>query len=51
MQIIGNQGYSVDNIIRFIFCEWKTAWSLLFDPIDEDEKALLDEILEVEILC
>ncbi|CBY40201.1 unnamed protein product [Oikopleura dioica] len=35
------------NYFYFLFCDWKTSWSLLYRPIDENEREKIDEIIEV----
>ena len=36
-----------DNYFYFLFCDWRTSWSLLYRPIDENEGIKIDEIIEV----
>ena len=37
------------NFAVFLCCEWKTAWTLLYKPIDEKERIEIDKIMEVSI--
>ena len=32
-----------------ILCEWNTAWSLLFKPLENDEKEEIEKELEVKM--
>jgi hypothetical protein len=40
-------GYRVDNLFYFLFCDWKSSWTLLYKPIDENERKEIDEIIKV----
>ena len=46
-QFTTGEGYFVDNLYYFLFCDWKTGWTLLYKPIDENERKIIDEIVEV----
>ena len=46
-QIANGSGYFGENIWFFLLCDWKTAWTLLYQPIDEDERKEIDEIMKV----
>ncbi|CBY31500.1 unnamed protein product [Oikopleura dioica] len=39
-------GYEVQNIFYFLFCDWKSSWNLLYKPIDEKEKKEIDKIVQ-----
>ena len=41
-------GYGVCNIFYFLFCKWNTAWTLLYKPINEEERKTIDEIVKVK---
>ena len=41
-------GYGVCNIFYFLFCNWNTAWTLLYKPINEEERKTIDEIVKVK---
>jgi len=43
-------GYEVQNIFYFLFCDWKSSWNLLYKPIDEKEKKEIDKIVQVDKL-
>jgi len=45
-QLIGNYGEE-ENYFYFLFCDWKTSWSLLYRPIDEKERKIIDKIIQV----
>ena len=45
-QLTGNYG-GEPNYFYFLFCDWKTSWSLLYRPIDENEKKIIDKIIQV----
>ena len=45
-QLIGNYG-GEENYFYFLFCDWKTSWSLLYRPIDEKEREIIDKITQV----
>ena len=40
-------GYKVNNIWYFLFCDWQSSWTLLYKPIDENERKIIDEIVKV----
>jgi hypothetical protein len=40
-------GYEVTNLFFFLFCDWKSSWTLLYKPIDEKERKIIDEIVKV----
>ncbi|CBY22417.1 unnamed protein product [Oikopleura dioica] len=46
MQFTIGDGYKVDNLFYFLFCDWKSSWNLLYKPIDEKEKKEIDKIVE-----
>ena len=46
-QFTAGDGYRVLNLFYFLFCDWKTAWTLLYKPIDEEERKIIDKIVEV----
>ena len=37
-QFTFGRGYGVPNLFYFLFCDWKTGWTLLYKPINENEK-------------
>ncbi|CBY34846.1 unnamed protein product [Oikopleura dioica] len=39
-------GYKVNNIFYFLFCDWKSSWTLLYKPINEKERKEIDKIVE-----
>ena len=41
-------GYKVNNLWYFMFCDWKSSWTLLYAPIGEKEKKIIDEIVKVK---
>ncbi|CBY42905.1 unnamed protein product [Oikopleura dioica] len=43
---LGNCG-DEENYFYFLFCDWKTSWSLLYRPIDENEIKIIDKIIQV----
>ena len=42
-------GYDVVNLYFFLFSDWKTGWTLLYKPINENERKIIDEILKVSL--
>jgi len=46
-QFTFGNGYKVDNLFYFLFCDWKSSWTLLYKPIDEKERNEIDKIVEV----
>jgi hypothetical protein len=46
-QFTFGDGYRVDNIWYFLFCDWKSSWTLLYKPIGEKEQKIIDEIVKV----
>ena len=46
-QFTFGDGYGVNNLFYFLFCDWKSSWTLLYKPIDENERKLIDEIVKV----
>ena len=45
-QIGGGNKYEYDYIL-YLFCDWKTIWSLKYRPIDENERTEIDKIIQV----
>ncbi|CBY25166.1 unnamed protein product [Oikopleura dioica] len=45
-QLTGNYGNEA-NYFYFLFCDWKTSWSLLYRPIDEKERKNIDKKIQV----
>jgi len=39
--------YLVRNLFYYLFCDWKTGWTLLYKPISENERKEIDEIIKV----
>ena len=50
-QFTNGEGYRVDNLWYFLFCDWKSSWTLLYRPIDEKERKIIDEIVKVNEIC
>ena len=48
-QFTFGRGYEVDNLYYFLCCEWQTGWTLLYKPINENERKIIDEILKVSL--
>ena len=48
MQFTDGPGYSHDNLWFYLLCNWKTAATLLYKPIDENERKMIDEIVKVK---
>ena len=46
-QFTNGNGYRVRNLFYFLFCDWKTGWTLLYAPIGENERKEIDEIIKV----
>ena len=46
-QFTFGDGYGVLNLFYFLFCDWKSSWTLLYKPIGENERRKIDEIVEV----
>ena len=46
-QFAFGRGYGVNNSWYFLFCDWKSSWTLLYKPIDENERKIIDEIVKV----
>jgi hypothetical protein len=46
-QFTFGDGYEVLNLFYFLFCDWKSSWTLLYAPIDEKERKEIDEIVKV----
>jgi hypothetical protein len=46
-QFTFGDGYRVENLWYFLFCDWKSSWTLLYAPIDEKERKIIDEIVKV----
>ena len=46
-QFTVGDGYQVNNLWYFLFCDWKSSWTLLYKPIDENERKEIDEIVKV----
>ncbi|CBY36763.1 unnamed protein product [Oikopleura dioica] len=44
-QLTGNYGTG-NSYFYFLFCDWKTSWSLLYRPIDEKERIKIDEKIQ-----
>ncbi|CBY40045.1 unnamed protein product [Oikopleura dioica] len=42
---LGNYGFEV-NYFYFLFCDWKTSWSLPYRPIDKNEIKIIDKIIQ-----
>ncbi|CBY32153.1 unnamed protein product [Oikopleura dioica] len=45
-QFTFGNAYKVDNLYYFLFCDWKSSWTLLYKPIDEKEKKEIDKIVQ-----
>ena len=46
-QFTNGYGYRVYNLYYFLFCDWNSSWTLLYAPIDENERKEIDEIIKV----
>ena len=46
-QLTSGIGYRHANLWYFLFCDWKTAWTLLYKPIEDQERTEIDTIVEV----
>ena len=46
-QLIGELGVFGSLVHILILCDWKTAWSLLFKPIEKSEREKIKEELKV----
>ena len=46
----GDAGKFVQAVAYFFVCEWKTAWTLLYKPINEDERDRINEIMKVFLI-
>ena len=46
-QFTDGYGYHVLNLFYFLFCDWKTGWTLLYAPIGVNERKEIDEIIKV----
>ena len=44
---LGGKGFNRNDYFLFLFCEWKTIWSLNYRPIDEQEKKEIKKIIQV----
>ena len=44
---LGGKGYADNDYFLFLFCDWKTIWSLNYRPIDEQEKNEIDKVILV----
>ncbi|CBY15530.1 unnamed protein product [Oikopleura dioica] len=44
-QLIARYGHE-ENYFYFLFCDWKTSWSLLYRPIDEKERKIIHKRIE-----
>ena len=49
-QFTNGIGYLVRNLFYFLFCDWKSSWTLLYKPINEKERKIIDEIVKVDVL-
>ena len=48
-QFTCGKGYRVTNLYFFLFCDWKSSWTLLYKPIDENERKQIDKIIKVKL--
>jgi hypothetical protein len=46
-QFTFGDGYGVHNLYYFLFCDWNSSWTLLYKPIDEIERKIIDETVKV----
>ena len=44
---LGGLGFAKNDYFLYLFCDWKTIWSLNYRPIDEQEKKEIDKIILV----
>ena len=49
-QQLGQHGDCNSALFILILCEWNTAWSLLFKPLENNEKEEIKKELEVKIV-
>jgi hypothetical protein len=40
-------GYHTTNLFFFLFCDWQTAWSLLYNPFLVNGRVTIDDVLKV----
>ncbi|CBY34845.1 unnamed protein product, partial [Oikopleura dioica] len=45
-QFTFGNGYRIINLFYFLFCDWKSSWTLLYKPIDEKERKEIDKIVQ-----
>ena len=45
-QLTGGHGDMSSNIFVFLFCDWKTTWTLLYRPVDETEYQELENMVK-----
>ena len=48
-QLTVGGGFAVNNLWYFLFCDWNTAWTLLYEPINDTERAEIDKLVEVNL--
>jgi hypothetical protein len=44
---LGGYGAAKLDYILYLFCDWKTIWSLKYRPIDEKQRQEIDKIVKV----
>ncbi|CBY37225.1 unnamed protein product [Oikopleura dioica] len=42
----GTPGFTGNEYFTFLFCEWKTAWTLMYLPINEKQRKYIDTIVK-----
>jgi len=44
---LGGEGDNNNNDILYLFCDWNTSWSLIYRPINENQRTEIDKIVKV----
>ena len=48
-QLTVGGGFAVNNLWYFLFCDWNTAWTLLYRPINDKQRSQIDKIVKVRL--
>ena len=48
---LGGYGDTKNDYFLFLFCDWKTIWSMKYRPIDENQREEIDKIVKVRKYC
>ncbi|CBY35032.1 unnamed protein product [Oikopleura dioica] len=43
---LGGEGDNNNNDILYLFCDWNTSWSLIYRPINENQRTEIDKIVK-----